>query len=468
MFLNIRVQVALLLLAFASSSYCDLVQFLEPILTTSFTDSFTVYSVNWCTCQFLAAGGADSNNGLVGVYQFDQINETLSLTVTATLGSTVNAAEWCSTCKYLAVGGQDFNHTAIIQIYGFDSSHPGTLETVGTKTTLGGSNISITSLDWCSSCSFLAAATSCVLFGSPAVLQVYSFDSNTGLSTIGNSLSFINNSVDFIKWCSDCSYLAITISQPGINTPSTINIYGFDKDHPGNLVQIYSLPTSSHYTSIDWCSDCGYIVLGGNKSETGYIDIYRFDSTPSLTLIVSTPIVSSATVYSLEWCQDCENLAAVTTIGATSVLQLYHFDPSKPALSSPQTYSLNIVPNRLDWCDNCNNLAVGGSSFDGTAGLIQLFEGIIITAPTNLTAQKIYHRFPTQVDIINQLCWNAVYNAVAYNVYADAALTMLLATIPSPSVCYSQHQISAGKTVTYYVTAVNASGSESAPAVVTI
>ena len=85
-----------------------------------------------------------------------------------------------------------------------------------------------------------------------------------------------------------------------------------------------------------------------------------------------------------------------------------------------------------------------------------------------LTAQKIYHRFPTQVDIINQICWNPVAGAVAYNVYADAALTILLATITNPPLCYSQHQIAAGKTVTYYVTAVDASGNQSAPAVVTI
>jgi len=88
--------------------------------------------------------------------------------------------------------------------------------------------------------------------------------------------------------------------------------------------------------------------------------------------------------------------------------------------------------------------------------------------PSNLTAQKIYNRFPTQVDIINKICWNSVIGAIAYNVYADARLTTMLAAITSAPLCYSQHQIAPGKTVTYYVTAVDINGYQSAPAVVTI
>jgi len=45
---------------------------------------------------------------------------------------------------------------------------------------------------------------------------------------------------------------------------------------------------------------------------------------------------------------------------------------------------------------------------------------------------------------------------------------ILLATITNPPLCYSQHQICTGKSVTYYVTAVDAQGTQSEPAVVTI
>jgi len=207
----------ILLLAISSYAYCDLVTALNPIMQpTAFSDSAAVTSVNWCDCQFLAVGGVDGNGGLIGTYQFDQTNETLSLTVTATLGIGVNSVAWCSTCSFLAAGGQDYNHAAIIQIYSFDPSNPGNLETVGTKTTLGGTNIAITALDWCSGCSFLAAGTSgrfgFPFGGTPGVLQVYGFDPHAGLVRLASE-SFNNDSVDNVKWCSNCSYLAITISQ---------------------------------------------------------------------------------------------------------------------------------------------------------------------------------------------------------------------------------------------------------------
>jgi len=66
------------------------------------------------------------------------------------------------------------------------------------------------------------------------------------------------------------------------------------------------------------------------------------------------------------------------------------------------------------------------------------------------------------------LCWDAVSGAVSYNVYADANLSILLATITNPPLCYSQHQICNGKSVTYYITAVDTKARQSEPAVVTI
>ena len=106
-----------------------------------------------------------------------------------------------------------------------------------------------------------------------------------------------------------------------------------------------------------------------------------------------------------------------------NILQLYHFDSSTGSLTLIPTPTISFEPNSIDWCgDCCNYLAVGGQTLGvtpATSGLIQLFRGntICLTPPTNLTAQKICHRFPTQVDIINQLCWSPVANAVAYNVY---------------------------------------------------
>jgi len=135
----------------------------------------------------------------------------------------------------------------------------------------------------------------------------------------------------------------------------------------------------------------------------------------------------------------------------------------------PTSSLLIFKPFSIDWCGDCCYLAVGGAinPFIG-AGVIQIFKGnpcVSLPAPTNLHAQKIYQRYPTQVDIVNQLCWNPVPNAVAYNIFANG---VLLATIPAPLVCYSQHQICQGKAVTYFVTAVDTNGNQSAPAVITV
>jgi len=86
MFLNPRILVATLLLAIASSTHCDLVQGLNP-LGISAELGTDIHSVNWCTCQFLAAGGIDLNGGIFGIYQFDQSSETLSQTATISFGS---------------------------------------------------------------------------------------------------------------------------------------------------------------------------------------------------------------------------------------------------------------------------------------------------------------------------------------------------------------------------------------------
>ena len=423
--------------------------------------------------------GSDFTNGLIGIYQFDQSNQTLSFTGTTTLGIGIGSVAWCPSCTVLAAGGQDSSANSIIQLYSFDPLNPGIPEAFGSVVTLSG-NSSIGSLDWCDSCTYLAAGAgssgvSAEIFG---LIQIYSFNSETGLSPIANQVNFEDLTIGPVKWCNNCSYLATIVSS---HTPSgnisTLLVYSFDPEPPADLSWTVSYNSGYGYISIDWCDECNYIAAGGiNQAQQGIIDIYKFDTlpTPSLSPVASMVISSSTSeVISLEWCQGCDNLAVVavplpSSLFPTSLL-LYHFDSSKNTLTLIQSQPLSFSPFSIDWCGNCcNYFAVGGGA--GTKGLIQLFKGnaTCLQPPTNLTAQKIFHRFPTQVDIINQLCWSAATGAVAYNVYADAALTILLATIPAPSVCYSQHQIAPCKTVTYYVTSVDASGNHSEPAVLTI
>ncbi len=486
--INPRVLVAFLILSIAGSMHCDFVPALVPI-EPQIQRSDTFFSaVNWCSCQFLVVGGiiassASAEEGIIGVYQFDQPSETLSLTGTATLGLVISTVGWCPSCTYLAAGGIDFNGTntvGIIQLYTFDTLNPGSPEPVGSAMTLGGAGSAVLSIDWCQSCSYLAALAVQLFVPGPSTLQVYSLD---GILAPVDGPTPVTDFISSIKWCPDCIHLLAA----GL---SALYVYTFNNLLSPALVLSTSVSNNAQYNTIDSCDNCSYIAAGGVRSNLGIVDIYSFDSThtPSLSLIttatIPAPVNGSSSVYSLAWCQDCDNLAVAGATfdeshAETDSIYLYHFNVAAETLSLTQQYTLNFLlssepsTRSLDWCGNCCDLVVGGAigMVPTVTGIIQLFRGNpcgVLPTPTKLTAQKICHRFPTQVDIINQLCWDAVTGAVAYNVYADAALTILLATITTSPLCYSQHQITQGKTVTYYVTAVGANGSQSAPATVTI
>ena len=461
---KLHIQIALLALAIAGSMRCDLVPALEgPITTTQFFNA--VNSVNFGVVgDYLAAGLTIVNNvSKIAAYQFNQTAATLSLIGTpVTFGlSSYPVVAWCPNCAYLAAGSQDISNNGIIQLYSFNEEAKLTA-IASTYTIVNIGSGSVNSIDWCSSCSIFAVGG---VSTSGGIIQVYSFN-GTNLSTIGAPIS-PNAPIKSLKWCDGCNYLA-TVDRDG-----NIVVYSFDGH---NLTEITKFPTTSVYNTVDWCGSCSFIAAGGEYvSGASGVDIYGFNGATLSFITSATVSTDSSTVCSLQWCQSCNNLA----IGAgdfhagNGILQLYHFDSSLGTLSQPLTNTiLTYFAYSIDWCgDNCCYLAVGEGPQNVIlpGGQIQIFRGnTCLTAPTGLQAQKIFHRFPTQVDIINQLCWSPAAGAVVYEVYADAALTILLATITNPPLCYSQHQISSGKLVTYYVVAVDADGNHSAPAVVTI
>lgn len=472
MVINLRNFALLLLITIIGSSHCDFVN-LMPIEPPTQVPNETLISTDWCACNFLAVGVAVLTNGLINVYQFDQTAQTFSLTTSAAINFEPFSIAWCPTCSFLAAAGNSSSNM-LLKVFSFDTAHPGNLSSLGTATILNSGGF-FAAVDWCS-CNTLAAAA--IAIDNTSAMQAYYVDSITGISTIGNPV--INELIASLKWCNNCQYLAAG----GVGF---LGVYTLDP--VAGLLLTTSIASSNTYYSVDWCDSCNYIAAGG---QPGIVDIYRFDTTPtpSLTFVTSATLIPSPSeVDALEWCQGCDNLAVGAIINLasnpTSCVQLYHFDTETGTLSSPTTYTLNFSfssetaggsrPTKvIDWCNTCSYLAAVGFVEDSsTTGIIQLFKTIPIgpsplPAPTNLIAQKICHRFPTQVDIINQLCWNAVTGAVAYNVYADVTLTILLATIQSSPLCYSQHQICAGKLSTYYVTAVDANGNHGTPAAVTI
>lgn len=477
-FIHLRLRALWLVLFVVTSLRCDLVPALDPIITPT-TFGGSVSSINWCTCNFFAAGGFEETDlgifGLLGIFQFDPAINALSLTYSTTLANQPQSVVWCPSCRFLAVGTINSGGIATIQLYGFDPLNPGNLQLLTTETIVA--NYVVDSISWCPSCRFLAAAMRCAICrpGDPGYLQAYSFDpDNPGnLVAVGPLITVDNDSLS-IKWCPDCTRLL---------GAGSLGLYVYDFDPDNGLTFNTLFLTPATYESIDLCNNCSYVAAAGYITDTfqGTLDIYFFDpqSTQSFTLVSTVTLFGDggSIFTSASWCQGCDNLAAagatLDSIGnQTDILQLYHFDSSTGTLSLISSQTLGFTINSIDWCDRCCYLASSGVAGGrvGT-GYIQLFRGNPCggpSTPTNLTAQKMCHRFPTQIDLINRICWNAVDGAVSYNVYADAELSILLATITNSPLCYAQHQICIGQIVTYYVTAVDANGNQSEPAIVTI
>jgi len=342
MVVKVQTQIALIVLSLASMTRCDLVTALDPIGTPTFLGD-AIYTVNWDSgCNYLATGGYIGDFGLVGVYQYNQAIETLSLTGTTTFGYDAFSVKWRPSSNFLAVAGDGSydNHTrGMIQVYNINSTVP-VLDPVGTQTVLGSF---VYSIDWDASGSYLAAGGWYINFSSGTnngIIQVYHFDSIAGLSTVGSPVNF-STPIKSLNWCSNGLYLA------AVDSMQTVYVYTFD--HVRGLINPTSYVSTTSYNSVNWCGPCGYIAAGGHNGSThGVVDVYTFDSTRTSSILFDQSVTVSSElnyqVYSLKWCQDCDNLAvsAATLEGTYAILQLYHFIGSPQTLSLVQTLTLDF------------------------------------------------------------------------------------------------------------------------------
>jgi YVTN family beta-propeller protein len=107
----------------------------------------------------------------------------------------------------------------------------------------------------------------------------------------------------------------------------------------------------------------------------------------------------------------------------------------------------------------------------GPAGLAIAIAPMNLLPPASVSGCKTRNVFLLQTDYINKITWSAPANSSpsSYNIYRDAALTELVATVPaSGTLQYYDHNRNSNVIYTYYITAVDSSGDQSTPANVTV
>jgi hypothetical protein len=88
--------------------------------------------------------------------------------------------------------------------------------------------------------------------------------------------------------------------------------------------------------------------------------------------------------------------------------------------------------------------------------------------PMTLTASQKCYRYPTQGDLVHILNWSTVEGTAEYKIYLDANFETLVAKVPANITCFEFHRRCPGKSITYYVVAVDANGDIIVSASVTI
>jgi DNA-binding beta-propeller fold protein YncE len=111
----------------------------------------------------------------------------------------------------------------------------------------------------------------------------------------------------------------------------------------------------------------------------------------------------------------------------------------------------------------------GGPNSKGSISVMGSLVSIL--PPSSVSGCKTQNVFLLQTDYINNITWTApaTGSPVAYNIYRDAALTELVATVPaSGTLQYYDHGRNPSVIYSYYITSVDGSGNQSTAASVTV
>lgn len=157
-------------------------------------------------------------------------------------------------------------------------------------------------------------------------------------------------------------------------------------------------------------------------------------------------------------------ISSVSVINTNPQSLAFNSTLSTPGLALPSTtrfVALTVTPNA--------RFVYVLDALNDTVDVI--YTGIVGT-PGNFTGCKVVNKFLMQLDRANKLTWSAptIGNPpVTYQLYRDAALTQLVATVPATSTLqYVDHNRPANVNDTYYIVAVDNNGNISIPASITV
>jgi PKD repeat protein len=171
-------------------------------------------------------------------------------------------------------------------------------------------------------------------------------------------------------------------------------------------------------------------------SPIGTISSYAWDFGDGTTVITSSPIVNH-------------------TYSSTGPFNVLLTVTNSAGTSTSKIFSSRFMSNN------------GGP----TANLAQIIT-IPPSPPTDVKGYQICFRCPSWMDFINVIKWNPPSVGqlpIAYRIYRDAALTDLIATVPSNGeLKFEDNNREKDKSYTYYILSVSASGAVSTPVSITI
>lgn len=329
-------------------------------------------------------------------------------------------------------------------------------------------------------------AASLGLYGSASAVVMYTVNSSTGVLTSAGTFpsnhSVNGNDSDEIAFSPDSNFIA----QANSDLSNSITIFTVNQttgalgpnDGGGFYGTDYTVPGGSgNFSSVSYSPNGKLLVVSDESDHLYTFTLNNGVPTFAATIAPTTPVGSDST--SVIFSPDSQFIAlannldtniyvfSVTATGAMAqVAQV-----SSPANITDLVFS-PAIGDPISFLSGCGSPNLLGLGFIASYSVPVSGNSSGPSSPQNVTASRTSNVFLLQTDLINIIAWSAPTSGntpVAYNLYRDPALTELIGIIPATSpLQFYDHDRQPNVTYTYYITAVDSNGNQSAASSVSI